>query len=240
MSWHGCAGRSEGRPAEPRRGACRRRLGRHDRVGDDDRGACGGHLACSPRAASAGVHRGALAARAIAGHVRHLVRPRGAGPDPDGGRVRRARRRSWTCRPRSSTSRRAACRSWRSAGRRATGSTPGRRGSRRRLRCRTSRGRGPRRHAPRASGSARRSWSACRCRRPTHCRRKSPATAVERAIADARGAGIGGPALTPWLLARIADLTDGASVRANTALIVNNAAVAARVAVALAGRGASV
>ena len=33
--------------------------------------------------------------------------------------------------------------------------------------------------------------------------------AVEAAIADAASAGIGGPALTPWLLARIAVLTDG-------------------------------
>lgn len=58
--------------------------------------------------------------------------------------------------------------------------------------------------------------------------------AVERAIADAGAAGIEGPALTPWLLSRIAQLTDGASVRANVALIVNNARVAARIAVALA------
>jgi pseudouridine-5'-phosphate glycosidase len=47
--------------------------------------------------------------------------------------------------------------------------------------------------------------------------------AVERAVRDADDAGIGGPALTPWLLARIAEITDGASVRANTALIVNDA-----------------
>ena len=50
--------------------------------------------------------------------------------------------------------------------------------------------------------------------------------AVQRAIGEAEAAGIGGPALTPWLLARIATLTDGASVRANTALIVNDARVA--------------
>jgi pseudouridine-5'-phosphate glycosidase len=47
--------------------------------------------------------------------------------------------------------------------------------------------------------------------------------AVDRAIAEAADAGMTGPALTPWLLARIAVLTDGASVRANTALIVNDA-----------------
>jgi pseudouridine-5'-phosphate glycosidase len=60
--------------------------------------------------------------------------------------------------------------------------------------------------------------------------------AVERAIAEAvaAGAGVTGPALTPWLLARIAEITDGASIRANTALIVNDAQVAGQLAVALA------
>ncbi|MDH4141912.1 MAG: pseudouridine-5'-phosphate glycosidase [Chloroflexota bacterium] len=58
--------------------------------------------------------------------------------------------------------------------------------------------------------------------------------AVARAIADADAAGIGGPALTPWLLARIAEITDGASIAANTALIVNDARQAGRLAVLLA------
>jgi pseudouridine-5'-phosphate glycosidase len=40
--------------------------------------------------------------------------------------------------------------------------------------------------------------------------------------------------VTPWLLARIAELTNGRSVPANTALIVNNARVAAQLAAALA------
>jgi pseudouridylate synthase len=57
--------------------------------------------------------------------------------------------------------------------------------------------------------------------------------ATARAIADAEAEGIVGPAVTPWLLARIAELTDGRSVPANTALIVNNARVAAQLAVAL-------
>jgi pseudouridine-5'-phosphate glycosidase len=57
--------------------------------------------------------------------------------------------------------------------------------------------------------------------------------AVERATAEADAAGIRGPALTPWLLGRIAELTDGASLRANTALIENDALVAGRLAVAL-------
>jgi pseudouridine-5'-phosphate glycosidase len=57
--------------------------------------------------------------------------------------------------------------------------------------------------------------------------------ATDRAISDADAAGIHGPELTPWLLARIATLTDGASVRANTALIVNNARVAGQLAALL-------
>jgi pseudouridine-5'-phosphate glycosidase len=58
-------------------------------------------------------------------------------------------------------------------------------------------------------------------------------TAIERAIKDAENAHVTGPALTPWLLARIAEITAGASVRANTALIVHDAEVAGRLAVAL-------
>jgi pseudouridine-5'-phosphate glycosidase len=58
--------------------------------------------------------------------------------------------------------------------------------------------------------------------------------AVEQAVAEAEAAGIHGPATTPWLLARIAEITDGASIRANTALIVNDARVAGELAVRLA------
>jgi pseudouridine-5'-phosphate glycosidase len=54
--------------------------------------------------------------------------------------------------------------------------------------------------------------------------------AVDRACADADDKGISGPDLTPWLLARIAELTNGAAVRANTALIINNARIAAEIA----------
>jgi pseudouridine-5'-phosphate glycosidase len=60
--------------------------------------------------------------------------------------------------------------------------------------------------------------------------------AIGQATADAERGGIHGPALTPWILARVAELTSGASVRANRALIANNARVAARLAVALATR----
>ena len=62
---------------------------------------------------------------------------------------------------------------------------------------------------------------------------------AEQAAREADAAGVRGPALTPWLLARIAAITDGASVRANTALIVNDALVAGWIAVRLAGTSAS-
>ena len=58
--------------------------------------------------------------------------------------------------------------------------------------------------------------------------------AIARATAEAEAAGIHGPALTPWVLRRVADLTDGRSVRANTALIINDARVAGRLAAILA------
>jgi pseudouridine-5'-phosphate glycosidase len=60
--------------------------------------------------------------------------------------------------------------------------------------------------------------------------------AVAQANAEAEAAGIHGPELTPWLLARIGTITDGRSVLANTALIVNNARVAGRLAVELVAR----
>ncbi|MEO8470518.1 MAG: pseudouridine-5'-phosphate glycosidase [Chloroflexota bacterium] len=53
---------------------------------------------------------------------------------------------------------------------------------------------------------------------------------AERAAREAEEARVHGPALTPWLLARIAEITDGASVRANTALIINDARVAGEIA----------
>ncbi len=58
--------------------------------------------------------------------------------------------------------------------------------------------------------------------------------AIEQAVDEAGRAGIAGPDVTPWVLARIGELTGGASVRANRALIVNDARVAAELAVRLA------
>ena len=62
--------------------------------------------------------------------------------------------------------------------------------------------------------------------------------ALTQAERDAEAAGVTGPAITPFLLGRIATLTGGASVAANRALLLNNATWAARIAAALATPGA--
>jgi pseudouridine-5'-phosphate glycosidase len=59
-------------------------------------------------------------------------------------------------------------------------------------------------------------------------------TAIASAVAEAERARIHGQASTPWILARVAELTGGRSVAANRALIENNARVAGEIAVALA------
>ena len=57
--------------------------------------------------------------------------------------------------------------------------------------------------------------------------------AVEAALAEARLAGVSGAALTPFLLGAVVRATGGASLRTNVALLEANAALAARIAVAL-------
>lgn len=59
--------------------------------------------------------------------------------------------------------------------------------------------------------------------------------AVRQALAEADA--ISGPRVTPWVLARVAELTGGESVSANRALLINNARIAARIAVALTAIG---
>ena len=59
------------------------------------------------------------------------------------------------------------------------------------------------------------------------------APAVDAAIAQARAEGISGKLVTPFLLARLAEVTGGRSLAANIALAKNNARLAARIAVAL-------
>ena len=57
--------------------------------------------------------------------------------------------------------------------------------------------------------------------------------AIEAALADASARDLHGKEITPFLLARIAELTEGESLDANIALLRNNAAVAAQIAAAL-------
>jgi pseudouridylate synthase len=58
--------------------------------------------------------------------------------------------------------------------------------------------------------------------------------AIAHALADAAREGIAGRDVTPFLLARLRELTNGKSVATNRALLLNNARLAARLAVALA------
>jgi pseudouridine-5'-phosphate glycosidase len=55
---------------------------------------------------------------------------------------------------------------------------------------------------------------------------------IAAAVAEAEKRGIGRKELTPFLLARINELSQGRSLKANIALVRNNAALAARIAVA--------
>ena len=57
--------------------------------------------------------------------------------------------------------------------------------------------------------------------------------AIDEAIEDAKKQGIHGKATTPFLLAKVKDLTGGDSLNSNIRLVYNNAAVAAKTALAL-------
>ena len=57
--------------------------------------------------------------------------------------------------------------------------------------------------------------------------------AIDQAVADARRLGIHGKETTPYLLARVKDLTGGDSLSANIQLVLNNARLAAHIARAL-------
>jgi pseudouridine-5'-phosphate glycosidase len=59
--------------------------------------------------------------------------------------------------------------------------------------------------------------------------------AIAQALEEAETRGVSGKALTPFLLARVSALTGGSSLRANLALLENNARVGAQIAMALAG-----
>ncbi len=58
--------------------------------------------------------------------------------------------------------------------------------------------------------------------------------AIEQATAEAEVDGVHGKAVTPYVLGRVAELTEGRSRGANTSLLVNNARTAAQIALALA------
>lgn len=61
------------------------------------------------------------------------------------------------------------------------------------------------------------------------------ASVIERALADMGAAGVSGKDATPYLLGRIVEITDGASLEANIALVEHNARLGAAIAGAYAG-----
>ena len=62
---------------------------------------------------------------------------------------------------------------------------------------------------------------------------------IEAADAEAAGRGLRGGAVTPFVLGRVAELSGGRTLRANIGLIIENARMAARIAVALADHRAT-
>ncbi|MEO0692589.1 MAG: pseudouridine-5'-phosphate glycosidase, partial [Pseudomonadota bacterium] len=61
---------------------------------------------------------------------------------------------------------------------------------------------------------------------------------IAQAEAEARAAQVAAKAVTPFLLQRLFELTDGQSLKANIELVLNNAALAAKIAVEIAHQGA--
>lgn len=72
---------------------------------------------------------------------------------------------------------------------------------------------------------------------PSALPRGEAEAAIEAALADLDAAGVEGPGVTPFLLARVAERTGGRSLEANLALLEENARVGGRVAAARAGDG---
>jgi len=56
---------------------------------------------------------------------------------------------------------------------------------------------------------------------------------IDKAIAEAEAQGIAGKSVTPFLLQRIFELTNGQSLKSNIALVMNNARLASEIAIAL-------
>lgn len=59
------------------------------------------------------------------------------------------------------------------------------------------------------------------------------ATIIEQALGDAERLGVAGKEVTPYLLSRMLELTDGKSLQTNVELVLNNARLAAEIAVEL-------
>ena len=59
--------------------------------------------------------------------------------------------------------------------------------------------------------------------------------AIDRAVAESVAQGIKGKEITPFLLARVAELTGGDSLASNIQLVYNNARLASRIAAAYTG-----
>ncbi len=64
--------------------------------------------------------------------------------------------------------------------------------------------------------------------------REAVTGAIEQALKEAEEGNILGQEITPFLLARVSQLTGGASLHANLGLLLNNARIASQIAVALA------
>lgn len=60
--------------------------------------------------------------------------------------------------------------------------------------------------------------------------------AIQTALQEASAKGIAGQAVTPYILRRVAELTEGESVRSNLALVQQNARVGAEIAIAIANK----
>jgi len=63
--------------------------------------------------------------------------------------------------------------------------------------------------------------------------------AIEQALSEAKNQGVGGKESTPFLLARVCELTGGNSLASNIQLVLNNARLASAIAASLldVGRG---
>ena len=61
---------------------------------------------------------------------------------------------------------------------------------------------------------------------------------IETAVAEAKARGVVGKAVTPFLLSHLFEMTGGRSLATNIALVKNNAALAAQLALSLASRTA--